>query len=80
MDVPTTSIVGVSGPRRRLTPFAGEPNDGVVSLAEVSADWVTDQVQVATLHTFLPMDPGVAGIILQRLQDHAVRPRAAAAG
>jgi hypothetical protein len=80
VDVPTTSIVGVSGPRQRLTPFAGELNDGVVSLAEVSADWVTDQVQVGTLHTFLPMDPGVARIILQRLQDDGVTPGAAAAG
>ena len=67
VDVPTTSIVGVSGPTRRFAPFPGEPNDGVVSLAEVSADWVTDQVQVAALHTFLPMDRGVARIILQRL-------------
>ena len=74
VDVPTTSIVGVSGPTQRFSPFAGEPNDGVVSLAEVSADWVTDQVRVATLHTFLPMDPGVARIILQRLRDDALSP------
>lgn len=65
--VPTTSIVGIGGPARRFTPFPNEPNDGVVSLAEVSAAWIHDQVQVASLHTFLPMSQGVARIILQRL-------------
>jgi hypothetical protein len=67
LSVPTTSIVGVGGPARHFTAFADEPNDGVVSLDEVSAAWLTDQVQVRELHTFLPMSRGVARIILQRL-------------
>jgi pimeloyl-ACP methyl ester carboxylesterase len=65
VTVPTTSIVGVGGLWR--TVFHGELNDGVVALAEVSAEWITDQVQVPTVHTFLPMSRGVAQIILQRL-------------
>jgi hypothetical protein len=68
VTVPTTSIAGIGGPSRGLGAFRGEPNDGVVSLAEVSADWITDQVQLPTLHTLLPMSRGVAQIILQRLR------------
>ncbi len=67
VSVPTTSIVGVGGPARRFTVFPDEPNDGVVSLAEVSAAWLTDQVRVSELHTFLPMSRSVARIILERL-------------
>ena len=65
VTVPTTSIAGVGGPWRAV--FRGELNDGVVALAEVSAEWITDQVQVPTMHTLLPMSRGVAQIILQRL-------------
>jgi hypothetical protein len=67
LAVPTTSVVGTSGPRGALSAFRGEPNDGVVSLAEVSADWITDQVQLPVLHTLLPMSPKVARVILDRL-------------
>jgi hypothetical protein len=68
LAVPTTSIVGTSGPRGVLSAFGGEANDGVVSLAEVSADWITDQVQLPVLHTLLPMDRSVARVILERLR------------
>ena len=67
VSVPTTSIAGTGGPSRRFTPFHDEPNDGVVSLAEVSAAWIADQVQLPTLHTLLPMSRRVAHIILERL-------------
>lgn len=67
LAVATTSVVGVSGPRGRLSAFGGEANDGVVSLAEVSAGWITDQVQLPVLHTLLPMSSQVARVILDRL-------------
>ncbi|MFZ2652659.1 MAG: alpha/beta fold hydrolase [Burkholderiaceae bacterium] len=67
VGVPTTSIAGVAGPQRYFTAFPGEPNDGVVSLSEVSAHWIGDQVQVPLIHTVLPMSTSVALTILERL-------------
>jgi pimeloyl-ACP methyl ester carboxylesterase len=67
VSVPTTSIAGVGGPSRTFSPFRGELNDGVVSVSEVSAHWITDQVQLPIIHTLLPMSRGVAQIILERL-------------
>ena len=67
VPVPTTGIVGVRGLPPERSPFRGEANDGVVSIAEVSADWLGDQVQVPIVHTFLPSSRRVADIILQRL-------------
>lgn len=75
LTVPTTSIVGTSGPRGAMSVFRGEPNDGIVSLAEVSADWITDQVELPVLHTLLPMSAKVAQVILERLaRDCSARP------
>ncbi|SDH94227.1 hypothetical protein SAMN05216603_11748 [Pseudomonas benzenivorans] len=67
VPVPTTGIVGVRGLPLERSPFRGEANDGVVSIAEVSADWLSDQVQLPIVHTFLPSSRRVAAIILQRL-------------
>lgn len=70
--VPTTSIVGVRGLSFRGGPFGAEVNDGVVSLSEVSTDWISSQVRVPITHTFLPSSRRIAEIILQRLaQDMA---------
>lgn len=64
--VRTTAIVGTrSLPLQRA--FGDEPNDGVVSVSEVSAAWLSDQVQVPVQHTFLPSSPRVSAIILDRL-------------
>ena len=58
--------------RRDLEAFAGELNDGVVSLSEVSAEWLVDQVKAPVAHTLLPASKQVAGIILERWrQAHA---------
>lgn len=67
VPVPTTGIVGVRGLSRKRSPFRGELNDGVVSISEVSAEWLTDQVQVPIVHTLLPSSRRVAEIILQRV-------------
>jgi pimeloyl-ACP methyl ester carboxylesterase len=73
MAVPTTAIVG-----RRSLPwpaaiFAGEANDGVVSVAEASAEWISDQVVVDCVHTLLPASRRVGEIILERLAQGATR-------
>lgn len=64
---PITGIAGTKGWSGRLSPFGKEPNDGIVSLSEVSADWLTDQVTVPVIHSWLPASDLVAQIILKRL-------------
>ncbi len=65
LSIPTTAIVGIAGPRGRLSPFGEEPNDGVVSDSEVSASWVHNKVELQHLHTFLPASASVANVIIQ---------------
>ncbi len=65
--VRTTSIAGTKGIAHARGPFAGEANDGVVTLAEVSAPWLTDQVRVPVIHSLLPASRRVGAIILERL-------------
>lgn len=67
--VPVTAVVGVRGwsPLAALLP--DETNDGIVTVAEASAPWLTDVVQVPVNHTFLPSDARVTAIILERLRE-----------
>jgi len=68
VTVPITSIAGVLGGRpSKRGPFRGELNDGVVSVSEVSAEWITDQIRIPIAHTFLPSCNRVAEIILERV-------------
>ncbi len=67
VKVPTMGFAGISGPRGRSSPFAHELNDGVVSLSEVSANWMQDQVQVSILHTLMPSSRHIANMIVQKL-------------
>jgi pimeloyl-ACP methyl ester carboxylesterase len=67
VSVPTTAIVGTRGLPWKPDPFRGESNDGVVSLSEVSADWIHDRVQIHIVHTLLPASRMVAEAILGRL-------------
>ncbi len=67
VSIPTVAIIGVSGPRGRHTPFGDELNDGVVSVTEVSAAWMQDQVQVSILHTLMPSSRHIARMIVQKL-------------
>ncbi len=66
--VPVTAVVGVRG----WTPISGllpqESHDGIVTLSEVSAPWLTDMVQLPVMHTFLPSDARVTAVILERLR------------
>lgn len=63
--VPVTSIVGTRGIANRFDIFGGEVNDGLVSISEVSAPWLTRCVPVPVFHTWLPSSARVADIILQ---------------
>lgn len=65
--LPVTAVVGSLGLPKCCSPFSGDTNDVIVSLREVSADWVTDQVQLPITHNLLPASTRVAKIILGRL-------------
>lgn len=67
VDVPTTSIVGTTGWTGRLNPFQGEPNDGIVSVIETHADWIGEAIRVPAIHTYLPSNRQVAGLIVERI-------------
>lgn len=65
--VPTTAIAGIRSLPWRPSPFGDEPNDGVVALSEVSADWLAEPLRVPVVHTLLPSSRRVAALILERL-------------
>lgn len=75
LSVRTTGIAGIRGLTGHRSPFGHEPNDGVVSLSEVSAPWLSTQLQIPVIHTWLPASRRVAEIILQQI---ASEPRVAA--
>jgi pimeloyl-ACP methyl ester carboxylesterase len=61
--VTATGIAGNRGLIGSFGPFGEEPNDGVVSLSEVSASWLAAVRQVRVVHTLLPSSNDVARII-----------------
>lgn len=65
--VPTISMVGISGLTGRLSPFKDETNDGLVSVAEASAEWVSETIRIPAWHTYLPSNKQVAELILERM-------------
>lgn len=64
---PITVIVGTKGLAWPPTLFAGEINDGVVALSEVSTTAISDQISVPVIHTYLPSSFQVIDIILAKL-------------
>lgn len=68
--MPVTGIVGTRGIANRFGIFGDEVNDGLVSVSEVSAPWLTNCVQVPVFHTLLPSSARVAEIILQDMAQH----------
>ncbi len=64
--VPIVGIAGIKG-WSRLGPFGAELNDGVVSISEVSADWLDEQIEIPVVHTLLPSSQQVAQIIIERV-------------
>ena len=69
--VPVTGIVGTRGISNRFGIFGDEVNDGLVSVSEVSAPWLTSCVQVPFFHTLLPSSAQVADIILHDMSRNA---------
>ena len=67
LAAPTTAIIGTLGWPRGHGPFGSEPNDGLVSVAEASAPWIEDAVQVPVPHSLLPSSSRVAALIAARL-------------
>ncbi|HTB68095.1 MAG TPA: alpha/beta fold hydrolase [Steroidobacteraceae bacterium] len=67
--VPVTAVVGVKGWSLVAGFLPSEINDGVVTVSEASAPWLTDVVKVPVTHTFLPSDTRVTAVILERLQN-----------
>ncbi|HET7400587.1 MAG TPA: hypothetical protein VFJ62_02370 [Usitatibacter sp.] len=67
LAVPTTAIVGTLGWPRGHGPFGSEPNDGLVSVAEASAAWIEEAVQVPVPHSLLPSSSRVAALVAGRL-------------
>ena len=62
-----TSIVGICRIANGKGPFGNEPNDGIVSVGEASAPWLSDQRQVPVFHTLLPASGKVAKLILREI-------------
>lgn len=69
--VPATGIVGTRGIANLFGIFGDEVNDGLVSVSEVSAPWLTHCVEVPVFHTLLPSSALVADIILHDTAGHA---------
>ena len=67
VSAPVTGVIGVRGVPFHLGLFGHEANDGIVSVAEVSAGWIADEVAVPVVHTLLPSSRRVAEIILKRI-------------
>lgn len=66
-QVPVIGIAGVKGFSKWLSPFGQEPNDGIVSLSEVTAEWLSGQVKLPIVHSLLPSSARVAHIILRQV-------------
>ena len=65
--VPTTSFVGTHGLYGKLSPFGDEVNDGVVTASEVSANWITEEVRVPVVHSWMPSSKQISQLIIERL-------------
>ncbi len=66
-QVPTTSFVGTHGLYGKMSPFGDEINDGVVSASEVAANWITEEVQVPVVHSWMPSSKQISQLIIERL-------------
>ena len=69
--VPATGIIGTRGIANLFGIFGDEVNDGLVSVSEVSAPWLTHCMRVPVFHTVLPSSALVADILLHDIAQHA---------
>ena len=66
-NVPITSFVGTHGFHGKLSPFGDEVNDGVVTASEVAAEWISEEVQVPVVHSWMPASKKIAQLIIDRI-------------
>ena len=66
--VPHTVVAGKRGWRGRFSPFAGEANDGIVSVSETRIGDYDQPVLVPALHTFVMNKGSVHRLILEKLE------------
>lgn len=71
---PTVVYAGTGGPRGRWSPFAGEPNDGVLAVAETQLPGARTQL-VPAIHTFIMNSHAVAEDIVHTTRELAARSR-----
>ncbi len=71
--VPATAIIGRRGLPLGIDFFPGEASDGIVTLAEVSADWLSRQITVQEFHSLLPSNRTVGEAIVRRTAELAGR-------
>lgn len=64
-----TSIVGIKNLPLWSRVFTQQANDGIVTVNEVSAPWLTDVVPIPVAHVFLHNHAQTAQIILNRLSN-----------
>jgi pimeloyl-ACP methyl ester carboxylesterase len=73
--IPVVGIVGTKGWGGRLSPFGSEPNDGIVTVGEVHAGWIAEEIRVPVVHTLLPSSGRVAEVMLERILKPGEQPR-----
>jgi hypothetical protein len=69
---PTTVYAGTGGPRGSWSPFAGEPNDGVLAVAETQLPGAPTRL-VPAIHTFIMNSRDVAEDIVRTTGELAAR-------
>jgi pimeloyl-ACP methyl ester carboxylesterase len=65
--IPTTSIVGTRTIVGLSSLFGDEINDGIVSHSEVTADWISEELQVPAIHGALSWSRQVSQLVIERL-------------
>jgi len=71
IDDPLTAIAGTRPIPVTHRYFNGQANDGIVSVAEVSAPWITHQIELSIMHGLLPASRQIADIIINNHGDSA---------
>jgi len=65
VGIPVFGIAGVVSETEKHGPLRGQPNDGLVTVREISAPWLTGQFLLPVPHTLLPCSRMVARVIMR---------------
>lgn len=66
-EVPTTCIVGTYSAPGLGRLFGKEENDSVVSRSEITADWITEEIQLPVSHSFMSSSGLVCNAVTERI-------------